>query len=326
MTAPSLVEPEVAAPPNAFAFWAENNRLPHLGDPVAPWEHRGWLLPYVQLGHAVIPDCAERWPWWLAAVHNRELPGPIPQMHFGTSVRSPSTKSLEACLRKIEGRWGSWESFRLFCEWLGWGLAVHNEAPKFEPELNEALYRTFDLEPWLRNPGDHLGDFIAEQRSSGWNPTAFYPTPHELIEAMLLFTIGGSEHEGNPFVTFFEPCCGTGRMFLHASNATLCMAGQDIDRLVVLITLINGALYVPWLAFPPSAEILEEMKAKWRLRQRVEKVKALLCGDGFVEATAEDETESQVELEAAAVEPEAVPEPARPLGVTWDSRGQGSLF
>jgi len=25
------------APPSAFAFWAENNRLPHLGDPIAPW-------------------------------------------------------------------------------------------------------------------------------------------------------------------------------------------------------------------------------------------------------------------------------------------------
>lgn len=323
MTALSLVEPGVA-PPNAFAFWAENNRLPHLGDPAAPWEHRGWLLPYAQVGHAVIPDCAERWPWWLAAVHNRELPGPIPKVHFGTSVRSPSTKSLEACLRKIEGRWGSWESFRLFCEWLGWGLSVHNEAPKFEPELNEALYRTFDLKPWLRSPGDHLGDFIAEQRSGGWNPHAFYPTPHELIEAMVQITIVGSGHEDDPFATFNEPCCGTGRIFLHASNYSLCMCGQDVDRLVVLIARINAALYVPWLAFPPSAEMLEEMQAKWRLRQRVEKIKALLCADGFGALPAE--AEGGVELAAEAVEPEAVSEPALPFGITWDSRGQGSLF
>jgi len=59
-------------------------------------------------------------------------------------------------------------------------------------------------------------------------------------------------------VTICDPCVGSGRMLLHASNYSLCLYGMDIDRLCVLMTKINGALYAPWLTFPFPAEITGE--------------------------------------------------------------------
>jgi hypothetical protein len=53
-----------------------------------------------------------------------------------------------------------------------------------------------------------------------------------------------------------DPCVGTGRMLLHASNYSYCLYGCDIDPLVAMITRINGALYAPWLAFPFPKEVL----------------------------------------------------------------------
>lgn len=47
-----------------------------------------------------------------------------------------------------------------------------------------------------------------------------------------------------------DPCVGTGRMLLHASNYSMRLYGQDVDNMVLTICLINGALYAPWLSFP----------------------------------------------------------------------------
>lgn len=53
-----------------------------------------------------------------------------------------------------------------------------------------------------------------------------------------------------------DPCVGSGRMLLHASNVSLCLFGQDIDPLAVAMCKINGALYAPWLSFPLPESIL----------------------------------------------------------------------
>ena len=53
-----------------------------------------------------------------------------------------------------------------------------------------------------------------------------------------------------------DPCVGSGRMLLHASNLSLNLWGQDIDSLAIAMCKINGALYAPWLSFPFSPAIL----------------------------------------------------------------------
>ncbi len=53
-----------------------------------------------------------------------------------------------------------------------------------------------------------------------------------------------------------DPCVGSGRMLLHASNHVLRLFGQDIDSLAIAMCKINGALYAPWLSFPLPAAIV----------------------------------------------------------------------
>jgi hypothetical protein len=57
-------------------------------------------------------------------------------------------------------------------------------------------------------------------------------------------------------VTVCDPCVGSGRMLLHASNYSVCLYGCDIDPICCRIAAINGVLYAPWLAFPFRADVL----------------------------------------------------------------------
>ena len=127
------------------------------------------------------------------------------------------------------------------------------ERDAFAARVRERLYRTFQVEPLLTEPTDYLGYLISERRSNSkaWNPTAFFPTPHSVVEAMttmVMFDMRNREHDPR-LASVCDPCVGTGRMLLHASNHSLVLHGCDIDPLVLLATRINGALYAPWLAF-----------------------------------------------------------------------------
>src|SRR5262249_37835543 len=53
-----------------------------------------------------------------------------------------------------------------------------------------------------------------------------------------------------------DPCVGSGRMLLHASNFSFRLFGQDIDPLAVAMCKLNGALYAPWLSFPLPDSVL----------------------------------------------------------------------
>jgi hypothetical protein len=114
--------------------------------------------------------------------------------------------------------------------------------------------------PWrlLERPHDYLGAYIAEGKARGWSPTGFYPTPHNVVECMVRMTMHDTSAEGRDsrLTSVCDPCVGSGRMLLHASNYSLCLFGQDIDPLAVAMCKVNGALYAPWLSFPLPASII----------------------------------------------------------------------
>lgn len=242
----------------AADFIAEHGRPPMLGDEVPPWRYRGWLLWYVQRLHAhhrvPFPD---RWGY-LQAIHlcwggaGYPDPGPIPQVRF--DHRDPAVlKALENAIR-IAGEkrhgWG-WSALRAFLDWLGWGLGTITEEPReLDDEIQEKLYRTFDLGPWLCSPYDYLATYICESQGRGWNPHAFFPTPHNVCEMMVAMQMGNDDADIRGR-SVHDPAMGTGRMLLHASNYSLRLYGQDIDRMMVACTKINGALYAPWIVAPP---------------------------------------------------------------------------
>jgi hypothetical protein len=239
-------------------FVSRHHRLPQLGDVPAPWHYRGWLLPYIIQLHQLIPTVADRWGYHLRTLEaGRLLDEPIPQIAFGPPDNRVFSL-LQGWARLIGRDCGGWGDFRALLDWLAWALALSKEEPRLGEEANKRLYRQVNLGPLLETPHDYLGDHVAVGKARGWNPTAFFPTPHPVVELMVRMTMCDAQAEGRDprTLTVCDPCVGSGRMLLHASNWSMALFGQDIDPLAVAMCKINGVLYAPWLAFPLPAAIL----------------------------------------------------------------------
>lgn len=140
-------------------------------------------------------------------------------------------------------------------------MAISRKPPKLRrDDAAEKLYRGIDLGVLLEEPHDYFGTFICERKAKAWNPTAFFPTPHHLVEAMthLAFEGRGSDGRDTRTLTANDPAVGSGRMLLHASNYSLRLSGQDIDPVVLCCCLINGVLYAPWMSFPLPESVFAE--------------------------------------------------------------------
>jgi len=200
----------------------------------------------------------DRWGYHLRTLDaGRLLDESIPQIAFGAP--DPKVHGLLHEWCELVGHdCGGWSDFRTLLDWLSWGLALANEEPSLGEQVNEKLYRAVDVGPLLEHPYDYLGDFVAQGKARRWNPTAFFPTPHNVVELMVRMTMCDQCNDGRDPRTLSvnDPCVGSGRMLLHASNFSLCLFGQDIDVLAVAMCKINGALYAPWLAFPLPASIV----------------------------------------------------------------------
>jgi hypothetical protein len=108
------------------------------------------------------------------------------------------------------------------------------------------LYQLFALDAMLLWPHDYFGALLAE--STYGKAQGFYPTPHNICEFMTQMLC--HEKKDNRMETVCDPCVGTGRMLLHASNHSLMLYGMDIDPTLCKATLVNGYLYAPWLVRP----------------------------------------------------------------------------
>jgi hypothetical protein len=185
------------------------------------------------------------------------LDEPIPQIGFGPP--DPHVFALLHDWSRLIGRDGRcWSDFRALLDWLGWGLAVSRAEPHLTGKVEEQLYRQVKVGPLLAHPYDYLGAHVAQHQARGWNPTGFYPTPHPVVECMvrLMLHDAGADGQDPRLQSVCDPCAGSGRMLLHASNYALRLFGQDINPLAVSMCQINGALYAPWLSFPLPASVL----------------------------------------------------------------------
>ncbi len=197
-------------------------------------------------------DIPKRWDYWyrtMAAGHL--LDEPIPQVLFGgIGERSEGYKLIDQWIRLVdsfgEGRSSPMD---VLLDWLLWGFGLAAVPPQIPPRLNEELYRAVNIGPLLLKPYDYFGEWIALQKGK-WNPHAFYPTPHEVVELMTAINFSGMQERVTRSEKVSDPCMGTGRMLLHASNHSLRLYGMDIDGQVVRAAKVNGALYAPWLVKP----------------------------------------------------------------------------
>lgn len=230
------------------SFQVKYGRVPIVEDRRKPWTYRGWLMHYRLLAECVL-DIPPRWQYWeRTMLYGRLLDQPIPQIKFAAHAndRSEGYKMLDRCLNLLDSYSTAPVSYLL--EWLKFGLAIgKTEASKLEEKYQERLYRTFNMEPWLREPYDYIGLWIADHKGK-WNPSAFFPTPHNVVEMMVIMMFADAGDMRSKTVN--DPCVGTGRFLLHASNYSLRLSGMDIDGTVLAGCLINGAMYAPWLVRP----------------------------------------------------------------------------
>ena len=326
-------------------FLAEHDgRAPQLGhDPIPPWRYRGWLLWYVQrveetsalvyqmardraaaglpseVPHG-IPLIQPRWIYLLCCHHNGVLPDePLPQISF--HYAPGPYKQIERAMKVLSNH-GGWSSFTLLVDWLAWGLGVSKSYPRVDDKHSEQLYRLIDISEWMAAPWDYLGNYLAEQRSGGWNPNAFYPTPSEVVEIMVRMTMLDAQREhhyttkdGFPdlrHLTVCDPALGSGIMLLHASNYSMRLYGQDKDGLVVDIAKINMALYAPWGVCPLPDDVWKRhIEVTLPARARWQQIMALLQP---VSTTSQEATETaQAEISGPELTPPVSPAPEQVL-------------
>lgn len=205
---------------------------------------KGWLIPYLI---EIDARLSTRWAYWLDTLDaGKMLDRPIPQIDFLTFGASDAMKNLQTCLSRfmhLDVRLSN------FLDWLLWGFNIGEERPRIDPQVNEFWYRNFNLGFMLRDPFDYFGEILCDAKSGYWNnPNAFYPTPHTVCQAMASMQFSGEMDYRDK--TVLDPCVGTGRMLMFASNYSLRLFGQDIDRICVQACQINGFLYMPWLVAP----------------------------------------------------------------------------
>lgn len=260
--------------PSLSRFFFENGRLPYATDEIKPWSYRGWLIPYIQMCENLsknkamikkieslalegkkpfrVPYISPRYDYVLRTLEaGKLLDEPIPQIEFigeFEQATKPGLKMLNDCIDKIAYSSGYAHGIREFCEWLGFALGVTNERSKLDEDVQDFLYRNFNLEPLLIHPSDYLGQLLCESNHGKGN--GFFPTPIHICSMMAEMVKADKKGSDPRMETTHDPCVGTGRMLLVSSNFSLRLYGQDIDYLCCLITKINLALYAPWHYIP----------------------------------------------------------------------------
>jgi hypothetical protein len=210
----------------------------------------GWLLPYLLETDDFLWG---RWHHWFETASAKKVIAQIPQIEWQRNDMGFKmlNRSLSVITRYGDWRgWNSWAAFDYFMDWLLFGLGHkgQTELPEEKDEYRGAcgrLYQVFTLETLLAWPHDYFGDILAENHHG--RHLGFFPTPMELCQLMAQMNCGGEDARTK---SVCDPCVGTGRMLLAASNYSYRLFGADVNPTVIKATLINGFLYAPWLVRP----------------------------------------------------------------------------
>jgi len=148
-------------------------------------------------------------------------------------------------------------------DWLlhGFGDPEANDPPRgLEPEISASWYKTFNLGLYLQHPHDYLGEAAAELYGSGrHNPTGYFPTPMHVSVFMAAMAMSDADKTAS----VCDPCVGSGRLLMAASNYSLNLYGMDIDYRIIKICKANMWQYVPWaVARPKDIVGLEEPRGE----------------------------------------------------------------
>ncbi|MCG3771943.1 MAG: hypothetical protein JW384_03142 [Nitrosomonadaceae bacterium] len=123
-----------------------------------------------------------------------------------------------------------------------------------EPNVNAFWYKPFNLGLFLKYPHDYLGAYAVELYGKGHNnPTAYFPTPMHISVFMAMMLLS----EKDKTASVCDPCVGSGRLLMAASNYSLNLYGVDIDYSILNVCKVNMWMYVPWAVRRPEIKGLE---------------------------------------------------------------------
>lgn len=215
-----------------------------------------------------------RWDYWFRTVEaGKVLDEPIPQINWLGHAHPDSKKNLETCINLCRDRFTR-EAFDLFVEWILHGLSdpsVEESPAQITPALNASWYKTFNLGLFLQHPYDYLGEFAAELYGNGGrNPTAYFPTPMNVSVMMAKMTF--DDNEKGITASVCDPCLGSGRLLMAASNYSLNLYGMDIDRRILNVAKVNFWQYVPWAVYRPEIKGLDDRQNEKIKHQPVQQV------------------------------------------------------
>lgn len=322
-----------------------------------PTSQRGWLVQYLVQGD----DCLwhGRMYWWFRAARGELPDDPIPQIAWrdvGDRAVRPELKEMSAHFeRQYKGgpplsadgarkhlEWlisrmgGGWEALLYLVRWLAWGLAVNHEDGRprayggATEEWDEILYRDFHLGRLQAADADVLGFLLSKHRGKGWNPHAYFPTSMNVCQCMaqiVMHDVDGKLDDGRDarMASVFDPCVGTGRMLLAASNFSVNLYGMDIDPTMVDACAVNLALYAPWGVYMTSAH-REVLGRPWP---------SIAADQRAIEAMDEErQSRGRPPLPCEHVQMDGVTADGEPLTTngevfkvyTFDRHGHGDLF
>lgn len=249
-------------------FVQEAKRYPRLSDPIPAHRYAGWVLPMIMDGHRLLPEVPDRWGYHLRILEAQQLPDePIPQIEFLSRPHPETLKHLHHWIRLAAHHQSAWTGMTDLIDWMAYALLVSTTPPRLDDAIQAELYQQVNFLEMVLHPYDYFGDIIAEGLGNGkWeNPNSFFPTPMDVCRLMAGMILPDPTHMTPQDILklrtakIADPAgSGTGRMLLLASNISLALFGVERDSLVRTASLINGALYAPWLAFPLPTHILEQ--------------------------------------------------------------------
>jgi hypothetical protein len=216
----------------------------------------------------------------LQIIDTLEIEGkPIPQLNiYNKSSKEFKLVSemIEKCLNPPNYYQYGVDLLYMFVDWIlyGFGSDIVKKLPaRIDDKLNKYWYENFKADLMFMYPADYFVAVAAQIYSNKqFNSTAFYPTPSQVVKLMVEMVFSSDKKEDlerYKYQALNEPCMGSGIFLLYASNYTLRMFGQDIDRLMYKLTNINAYLYMPWMVHS-TEEVQEKLE---KLNQKYQKNK-----------------------------------------------------
>lgn len=223
------------------------------------------ILPKMYKKHVKIPlyldqlmQYSKRWKWWTLVftypglLIEENIQQPVMGFETDLSSKKPPYKMIAECVEPFYGQDRS-TTFNYLIDFMLHYFGHLENIDHIPQENQDHFMKTIDIKVFIRYPGDFLGAYFEEHFGfSHSKGSAFFTTPSSICEMMVKMCINES-----PFAwlqSFNDPCCGTMRMGLFASDkGVVQITGQDISHTIYKVALVNAYLYLPSVVKPCKA-------------------------------------------------------------------------